>query len=75
MFICICDIVANEKVASLSIPQKYYISTVTGWLDQKKGPAIKQRMLERYKRALPVACGTYPADYDPNVEDANVSRV
>ncbi|EUC42270.1 hypothetical protein COCMIDRAFT_8128 [Bipolaris oryzae ATCC 44560] len=71
VFICICDIVANEKVASLSIPQKYYISTVTGWLDQKKGPAIKQRMLDRYKRALPVACGTYPADYDPNVEDAN----
>lgn len=73
-FICICDIVPDESVASLSIAQKYYISTVTGWLDKTKGPAIKQRMADRYRRAIPVACGTYAADYDPNVEDANVSH-
>ncbi|KAH8707126.1 oxidoreductase, FAD-binding protein [Phaeosphaeriaceae sp. PMI808] len=70
-FLCICDIVPDEDEASLSIPQKYYISTVTGWYDTKRGPAIRQTMLDHYKRALPVACGTYVADYDPTCEDAN----
>jgi hypothetical protein len=73
-FMCICDIVPDEADASLSIPQQYYISTVTGWYDQSRSSAIRQEMRDHYKRALPVACGTYVADYDPNCDDANVSQ-
>lgn len=70
VFICICDIVPDESDASLSIPQKYYISTVSGWNDER-GPAVSQAMRDRYRRALPVACGTYVADYDPTNDEAN----
>lgn len=48
---------------------------MTGWYDAKRGPAIRQRMRDFYRRALPVACGTYVADYDPTCEDANVSYI
>jgi hypothetical protein len=72
-FMCICDIVPDEDEASLSMPQEFYISTITGWTDTKLEPRVHQMSRELYKKALPVSCGTYIADYDPICEDANVS--
>lgn len=71
---CVCDIVPDEGESALSIPQQYYISTITGWTDTKLEPAVQQVMRDRYRRALPVSCGTYIADYDTTCEDANVSH-
>lgn len=72
-FVCVCDIVPDEKESALSIPQQYYISTITGWTDTRLEPGIKQAVRDRYRRALTVSCGTYIADYDVTCDDANVS--
>jgi len=72
VFICTCDIVPDEADSALSIPQQYYISTITQWTDPKLEPEIYQPMRDRYKRALHVAAGTYVADYDVTCDEANV---
>jgi hypothetical protein len=72
-FVCVCDIVPDENESALSIPQQYYISTITGWTDTGLEPGVKQAVRDRYRRALPVSCGTYIADYDVTCDDANVS--
>lgn len=71
-FVCVCDIVPDENESALSIPQQYYISTITGWTDTSLEPGIKQAVRDRYRKALPVSCGTYIADYDVTCDDANV---
>lgn len=75
MFMCICDIIPDEDDAVLSMPQQYYISTITQWKDPAHEPGIYQHMRDRYKRALPVACGVYVADYDVTCDDANVREL
>lgn len=72
VFICTCDIVPDEKESAVSIPQQYYISTITQWTDPKLEPAIYQPMRDRYRRALPAAAGVYVADYDVTNDEANV---
>lgn len=72
MFICTCDIVPDEVDSAVSIPQQYYISTITQWTDPKLEPGIYQPMRDRYRRALPAAAGVYVADYDVTCDDANV---
>ncbi|KAK0383884.1 hypothetical protein NLU13_7976 [Sarocladium strictum] len=71
VFICTCDIVPDEKESAVSIPQQYYISTITQWTDPKLEPAIYQPMRDRYRRALPAAAGVYVADYDVTNDEAN----
>ncbi|KAH8745299.1 oxidoreductase, FAD-binding protein [Diaporthe sp. PMI_573] len=70
-FVCVCDIVPDENESALSIPQQYYISTITGWTDTGLEPGVKQAVRDRYRRALPVSCGTYIADYDVTCDEAN----
>lgn len=74
-FMCVCDIIPDEEESALSIPQQYYISTITGWTNTKLEPEVQKVMRDRYRRALPVSCGTYIADYDTTCEDANVSHI
>lgn len=71
VFICTCDIVADEEDSAVSIPQQYYISTITQWTDPSLEPGIYQPMRDRYKATLPVAAGTYVADYDVTNDEAN----
>ncbi|RYP14191.1 hypothetical protein DL765_006552 [Monosporascus sp. GIB2] len=70
-FICTCDIIPDETESAVTIPQQYYISTITQWTDPKLEPGIYQPMRDRYRRALPVAAGTYVADYDVTCDDSN----
>ncbi|KAK7214369.1 hypothetical protein V2G26_002372 [Clonostachys chloroleuca] len=71
-FMCICDIKPDEDGdALLSMPQQYYISTITQWKDPGLEPDIYQHMRDRYKQALPAACGIYVADYDVTCDDSN----
>lgn len=72
VFLCHCDITPNEEDAALSLPQDLYISTITGWTDPALEPAIYQPMIERYRRAFPVAVGQYITELDVNKEEANV---
>ncbi|TPX18105.1 uncharacterized protein E0L32_011829 [Thyridium curvatum] len=71
VFMCHCDIVPNEEEACLSLPQDLYISTITGWSDPALEPGIYRPMIERYRRAFPVAVGQYITELDVNSEDAN----
>ncbi|SPO05415.1 related to 6-hydroxy-D-nicotine oxidase [Cephalotrichum gorgonifer] len=71
VFICTCDIVPDEVDSAITIPQQYYISTITQWSDPKLEPYIYQPMRDRYRRALPAAAGVYVADYDVTCDDAN----
>ncbi|TPX08044.1 uncharacterized protein E0L32_010244 [Thyridium curvatum] len=71
VFICTCDIVPDEVDSAVTIPQQYYISTITQWTDPKLEPQIYQPMRDRYRRALPVSAGVYVADYDVTCDDAN----
>lgn len=73
VFMCHCDIVPDEEDAVLSLPQELYISTITGWTDPSLEPAIYQPMIEKYRRAFPVAVGQYITEIDVNNEEANVS--
>jgi|SRR5688572_15865054 hypothetical protein len=75
VFICHCDIVPDEEDACLSLPQDLYISTITGWTNPDLEPAIYQPMIERYRRAFPVAVGQYVTELDVNNEEANVRTI
>jgi hypothetical protein len=71
--ISVADIEPNEVDAVFSLPQKYYISTFTQWMDSKLQPQVYEPMRTYYRQCAQVACGMYVADYDPNCDDANVS--
>ncbi len=72
--ISVVDSVPDEEDAAISLPQQYYISSFTGWMDPKREPAIRDFYRDRYKRMLSVSGGCYVADYDVTCDDANVSR-
>ncbi|CAK7218980.1 hypothetical protein SEUCBS140593_003738 [Sporothrix eucalyptigena] len=56
----------DETDAVFSIPQKYYISTFSGWKNPELRAPIRAAMRQSYAKAFTVACGMYIADFDPS---------
>ncbi|OCL12642.1 FAD-binding domain-containing protein [Glonium stellatum] len=63
-FICVADYYPDERDQALSLPQKYYISTMSCWRDPRRDQVMRKWMLDTYSRAGEVSCGQYAADFD-----------
>ncbi|KAK5054409.1 hypothetical protein LTR84_001299 [Exophiala bonariae] len=56
---------ANERDHLCALPQQYYISTFTQWMDKSLQPEIYDYMADTYAILYPSAAGMYIADWDP----------
>ncbi|KAK4936408.1 hypothetical protein LTR10_022682 [Elasticomyces elasticus] len=57
---------ANERDHLCGLPQQYYISTFTQWMDKSLQPGIYDFMANAYAKLYPYAAGMYIADWDPS---------
>ncbi|KAJ4126954.1 hypothetical protein NW768_008575 [Fusarium equiseti] len=71
VFIMFCDVEPDETDAAFSLPAELYISTFSGWSDPALDSAMKEPMLENYKRAFHIGTGMYIADFDVDRNDSN----
>ncbi|KAL1903736.1 hypothetical protein Sste5344_010573 [Sporothrix stenoceras] len=65
----------DETDAVFSLPQKYYISTFSGWKNPELRDPIRAVMRQSYAKANTVACGMYIADFDPSPESTHSRTV
>ncbi|CAK7232408.1 hypothetical protein SBRCBS47491_008258 [Sporothrix bragantina] len=65
----------DETDAVFSLPQKYYISTFSGWRNPELRLPIRAAMRKSYAKAFTVACGMYIADFDPSPESTHPQTV
>ncbi|KAH7085904.1 hypothetical protein BKA63DRAFT_432456 [Paraphoma chrysanthemicola] len=64
---------SNEKDHLCGLPQQYYISSFTQWMDASLEPGIYDVMADAYAKLYPLAAGMYIADWDPrDKRQANV---
>ncbi|KAJ5631956.1 hypothetical protein N7490_008295 [Penicillium lividum] len=62
--IYIGDYTPNELDQAISLPQHYYIATMTCWTDPSWDDRMREWMKKAYAHAAPASCGQYIADYD-----------
>ncbi|KAL2825805.1 hypothetical protein BDW59DRAFT_145923 [Aspergillus cavernicola] len=58
------DYVPDEVGQAISLPQQYYIASMTCWTDPSWDNRMGQWMRGVYTRAAKVSCGQYIADFD-----------
>ncbi|KAL2786643.1 hypothetical protein BJX66DRAFT_346696 [Aspergillus keveii] len=58
------DYVPDEARQAISLPQHYYIASMTCWTDPSWDNRMSQWMRDVYTRAAKVSCGQYIADFD-----------
>ncbi|KAL3484341.1 hypothetical protein BJX62DRAFT_248525 [Aspergillus germanicus] len=58
------DYVPDEARQAISLPQHYYIASMTCWTDPAWDNRMGQWMRDVYTRAAKVSCGQYVADFD-----------
>lgn len=58
------DYTPNEFDQAISLPQHYYIATMTCWTDPSWDERMREWMKKAYAHAAPASCGQYVADYD-----------
>jgi len=62
--IYIADYYPDEKEAAISLPQQYYISTMTCWTDAADDARMRKWMYDQYAALSPAGVGQYIADFD-----------
>lgn len=63
----------NEDDQAISLPQHYYISSMTCWTDPDWDEKMRKWMENVYQIAETVSCGQYIADFDVNQRMTPVS--
>lgn len=72
--IYISDSIPRPGECAFSLPQRFYVSTFTGWTDRHaNSDDMKQHMRRLYRQVEKVSCGMYVADYDATDDTENVS--
>lgn len=62
--ISILDYHPDENNQAISIPQEYYIATMTCWKDAAWDKTMRKWMLDTYTKLDSVSLGQYIADFD-----------
>jgi len=66
---------ADERDHLCALPQQYYISTFTQWMEKSLQPGIYDLMADAYAKLYPLAAEIYVADWDPfDKRQAKVSQ-
>jgi len=73
--IYIGDYTPNQFDQAISLPQHYYIATMTCWTDPSWDDKMREWMKRVYAQAAQASCGQYVADFDATQRVTPVSSM